>query len=135
MRSRNPRRLNAHAVDTGFDPTYPESNENWEACMLFPRVLACAVFVIAGLTQPTTAEQFGPSFDCHAAQQPLAQILCADSDLSRTDLRFAQAYFALLKQVGEVGKRELKQEDLQFLEAVQRQCSIPLSGQAASHSE
>src|SRR5205814_1756735 len=43
--------------------------------------------------------------------------------------------FALLKQVGEAGKRELKQEDLQFLEAVQRQCSIPFAGQARPQSE
>jgi peptidoglycan hydrolase-like protein with peptidoglycan-binding domain len=103
--------------------------------MLFPRVLGCAVFVIVGLTRPATAELIGPSFDCHSAQQPLAQILCSDPDLSRTDLRFAQAYFALLKQVGDAGKRELKQEDLQFLEAVQRQCKIPPSGQAAPQSE
>ena len=81
------------------------------------------------------AEQIGPSFDCHAAQQPLAQMLCSDPDLSRTDLRFAQAYFALLRQVGEAGKRELKREDLQFLEAVQRKCGIPTSGPSAPQSE
>jgi uncharacterized protein YecT (DUF1311 family) len=96
--------------------------------------------LIAGLiafvgAAASTAEQIGPSFDCHAAQQPLAQLLCSDPELSRTDLRFTQAYFALLKQVGEAGKRELKQEDLQFLEAVQRQCGIPPSGQAAPQSE
>jgi uncharacterized protein YecT (DUF1311 family) len=103
--------------------------------MLLPRVLAGAGLVIAGLIPLTTAEQIGPSFDCHTAQQPLAQILCSDPELSRTDLRFAQAYFALLKQVGEAGKSQLKQEDLQFLEAVQRQCSIPSSGQPPSQSE
>jgi hypothetical protein len=81
------------------------------------------------------SEQIGPSFDCYAAQQPLAQMLCADPELARTDLLFAQAYFALLKQVGEAGKRELKEEDLRFLEAVQRQCGIPQSGQAVPQSE
>jgi peptidoglycan hydrolase-like protein with peptidoglycan-binding domain len=96
--------------------------------------LITAVIALTG-AEKATAEQIGPSFDCHAAQQPLAQLLCSDPGLSRTDLRFTQAYFALLKQVGEAGKRELKQEDLQFLEAVQRQCGIPASGQAAPQSE
>jgi hypothetical protein len=98
-------------------------------------MLVCALFSLGGFSWAANAEQIGPSFDCHAVQQPLAQMLCSDPDLSRTDLRFGQAYFALLKQVGEPGKRELKAEDLQFLEAVQRQCSIPLAGQAAPQSE
>ena len=37
--------------------------------------------------------------------------------------------------VDPAGKRELKEEDLRFLEAVQRQCGIPPSGQAAPQSE
>src|SRR5437588_2195301 len=75
--------------------------------MSHPRFLAFAAFVIAAMTQPTAADQIGPSFDCAAARQPLAQILCADPDLSQTDLRFAQAYFALLPQLDDAGKRDL----------------------------
>jgi uncharacterized protein YecT (DUF1311 family) len=96
--------------------------------------LIAGVVALIGAAK-ATAEQIGPSFDCHTAQQPLAQLLCSDPDLSRTDLRFAQAYFALLKQVGEAGKNQLKQEDLQFLDAVQRKCSIPTPGQAVPQSE
>ena len=103
--------------------------------MLFSRVLGCAALVIAGLTQPISAEQIGPSFDCSAARQPLAQILCADPDLSQTDLRFAQAYFALLPQLDDAGKRELKQEDLRFLDAVQQHCGIPPAGPAPAKSD
>jgi uncharacterized protein len=93
------------------------------------------IFAFAALTRSAMAEQIGPSFDCHKAQQPLAQMLCADPDLSRTDLRFAQAYFALLRQVGDAGKGELKQEELQFLETVQQQCGIPRSGPVVPQSE
>ncbi len=79
-------------------------------------------------------KQLGPSFDCNVAQQPLAQMLCADAELSRVDLRFAQAYWALLGQVGDGGSRELKQEDLQFLDAVQQQCGIPRLGPAVAQT-
>jgi hypothetical protein len=103
--------------------------------MLLPRLLVSWLLVFFLSTRFATAEQIGPSFDCHSARQPLAQMLCTDPDLSRTDLRFARAYFALLRQVGDAGKRELKQEDLQFLEVVQRQCGIPLSGQIAPQSQ
>jgi peptidoglycan hydrolase-like protein with peptidoglycan-binding domain len=80
-------------------------------------------------------EQVGPSFDCRAAKQPLAQMLCADAELSRVDLRFAQAYWALLSQVGDSGSRDLKQEDLRFLDAVQQQCGIPRSGPVVAQGE
>jgi Putative peptidoglycan binding domain len=80
-------------------------------------------------------EQVGPSFDCRAAKQPLAQTLCADADLSRVDLRFAQAYWALFSQVGDSGSRDLKQEDLRFLDAVQQQCGIPRSGPVVAQTE
>jgi hypothetical protein len=103
--------------------------------MLFLRALVCAALAIAGLIQPAMAEQIGPSFDCRAAHQPLAQILCADTDLSRTDLRFAQAYFALLPQLDDAGKRDLKQEDLRFIDAVQQHCGIPSTGPTPAQTD
>src|SRR5437763_1004752 len=69
-----------------------------------------------------------PSRGCRTAQQPLAQVICADRDLALTDLRCAQAHVALLKQLDDTGKRDLKQEDLRFLDAVQQHCGIPLTG-------
>jgi uncharacterized protein YecT (DUF1311 family) len=97
--------------------------------------VGCATLAFVGFSLAVRSEQIGPSFDCHVAQQPLAQMLCADPKLSLADLRFAQAYFALLKQVGDAGKRELKEEDLRFLQAVQQQCGIAASGQPPSQSE
>jgi hypothetical protein len=55
--------------------------------------------------------------------------------LAATDLRFSQAYFALLKQLDDAGKRELKQEDLHFLEAVQDHCGIPPTGATPMQSD
>ncbi len=103
--------------------------------MPLPRLLAYSAIALAGFSLIASSEQIGPSFDCHRAQQPLAQMLCADPELSRTDLRFAQAYFALLRQVGDSGKGELKQAELQFLEAVQQQCGIPRTGPVVPQSE
>jgi clan AA aspartic protease (TIGR02281 family) len=55
-------------------------------------------------------------------------LLCADDDLSRLDLRFGQAYWALYQQLGPAGQPQLKQEDLAFFDQVQEQCGVPRSG-------
>jgi S1-C subfamily serine protease/uncharacterized protein len=73
-------------------------------------------------------ERIGPGFDCSKATQSLAFMICADADLSRTDLRFNQAYRALLQQLDEPGRRQLKQDDVQFLEGMQQTCGVPKSG-------
>ena len=70
----------------------------------------------------------GPSFDCDKAAAPLALMICADADLSRLDLRFNQAYWALYQQLGPAGQPELKEEDLAFINQVQEQCAVPVSG-------
>ncbi|MBV8088371.1 MAG: DUF1311 domain-containing protein [Alphaproteobacteria bacterium] len=84
-------------------------------CLISPPRLACS--------QP-----IGPGFDCAKAAQPLARLICANADLSRTDLEFNQAYQALLAQVGPGGRRELQQEDVEFINYVQRLCGIPQTG-------
>jgi uncharacterized protein len=43
-------------------------------------------------------DRIGPSFDCSTVGYPLALMICADGDLSRLDLRFGQAYWALFQQ-------------------------------------
>jgi predicted aspartyl protease/uncharacterized protein len=75
-----------------------------------------------------SSNRIGPSFDCSKAGYPLAFLLCADADLSRLDIRFGQAYWALFQQLGPEGQPELKQEDLTFFDQVQAQCQIPRSG-------
>src|SRR6516162_1166891 len=76
----------------------------------------------------TGHNRIGPSFDCSTAGYPLALLICADSDLSRLDLRFGQAYWALFQQLGPAGQPQLKQEDLAFFEQVQAQCQVPRAG-------
>jgi S1-C subfamily serine protease/uncharacterized protein len=70
----------------------------------------------------------GPSFDCDKAAVPLALMICADVDLSRLDLRFNQAYWALYQQLGPAGQPQLKEEDLAFINQVQEQCAVPTTG-------
>jgi peptidoglycan hydrolase-like protein with peptidoglycan-binding domain len=52
--------------------------------------------------------------------------------LSRLDLRFNQAYWALFAQLGAPGKHDLRQEDLHFVQDVQIQCGVPESGATPS---
>lgn len=59
---------------------------------------------------------------------PLARMICANPELSETDLRFNQAYFALLQQLDPAGRKLLQQEDQEFLNSVQRFCGVPASG-------
>jgi uncharacterized protein len=73
-------------------------------------------------------DRIGPSYDCSIAGYPLALMICADGDLSRLDLRFGQAYWALFQQLGPAGQPQLKEEDLTFFDQVQGQCYVPRSG-------
>jgi uncharacterized protein/predicted aspartyl protease len=74
------------------------------------------------------SNRVGPSFDCRKAAKPLAFLICADSQLSRLDLRFGQAYWALFQQAGPDGQPALKRDDIEFLAQVQEQCGLPQSG-------
>jgi uncharacterized protein len=40
----------------------------------------------------TAGERVGPGFDCTVVTAPLALLICSNTDLSKTDLRFNQAY-------------------------------------------
>jgi peptidoglycan hydrolase-like protein with peptidoglycan-binding domain len=108
-------------------PRWRRTKIEGENVRLSGRTLALAIWTLFG-SVAFAQERVGPSFDCAAARQPLAQMLCASSDLARTDLLFSQAYWALFQQVGEAGKKDLKQEDIRFIDAVQQQCGVPHSG-------
>jgi S1-C subfamily serine protease len=82
----------------------------------------------AALDNPPAANRLGPSFDCSAAKKPLALILCSDPQLSLTDLRFGQAYYALFQSLDATGQALLHEEDLEFLDNVQEACDLPQSG-------
>jgi uncharacterized protein/predicted aspartyl protease len=73
-------------------------------------------------------DRIGPGFDCSKAVRPLALLICADADLALIDLRFNQAYWALLHQLDELGQEGLREEDIAFIDTVQDECGLPRSG-------
>lgn len=77
---------------------------------------------------PAALERVGPSFDCSKAVAPLAAMICGDPELSRVDLQFNQAYWALFQQLGAAGQPQLKEEDIEFIDRVQERCGVPRSG-------
>jgi uncharacterized protein/predicted aspartyl protease len=77
---------------------------------------------------PAAPDRIGPSYDCTNASRPLERMICADADLSRLDLQFNQAYWALLYALGPAGQQPLKVEDIAFVDRVQEQCRIPVAG-------
>ena len=80
---------------------------------------------------PSTAgsgRAIGPSFDCNTEQTPEAQFICASPDLSRADLEFVQAYYALRQQAGPAGWQALKREDIDFQHRTDVRCGIAPSG-------
>lgn len=86
-----------------------------------------------GLAQPLRQANgyptaIGPSFDCTATHSPGAQVICSSPGLSRTDLIFVQAYYALRQEVGESGWQALKVEAVEFENRALQQCGIPLTG-------
>lgn len=78
--------------------------------------------------QPPVSGRIGPSFDCEGAMRPLALMICASPELSRLDLRFVQAFQALLYQAGKAGRSELWQEAINFQKSVLQECGIPEAG-------
>ena len=74
------------------------------------------------------ASRVGPGFDCNRANTPLTFLICGDAELSRLDLRFNQAYWALFQQIGPAARPQLKEEDIEFIDQVQDQCGLPKSG-------
>jgi S1-C subfamily serine protease/uncharacterized protein YecT (DUF1311 family) len=70
----------------------------------------------------------GPGFDCYKANTPLTFLICGDAELSRLDLRFNQAYWALFQQIGPAAQPGLKEEDIEFIDQVQEQCGLAKSG-------
>ncbi len=77
---------------------------------------------------PIARDRLGPGFDCSKATAPLALMICADPELSRIDLAFNQAYWALYQQRNDADHQQLKEEDVRFLDSVQDRCGVPRSG-------
>ena len=79
-------------------------------------------------SETTPSGHVGPSFDCNKAASPLTFLICGNAELSRVDLAFNQAYWALYQQLGVVGQAQLKEQDLAFIVQVQARCGLPTSG-------
>ncbi|MGH7099570.1 MAG: retroviral-like aspartic protease family protein [Stellaceae bacterium] len=77
---------------------------------------------------PRAGDRIGPSFDCSKVTRPLPLLICADPGLSRRDLRFNQAYWALYQQAGPAGRAELQQDDRAFIAGISERCGLPPSG-------
>jgi hypothetical protein len=75
-----------------------------------------------------SSARVGPSFDCGAVHTPGAQLICSDDNLSRTDLIFVQAYYAMRQQVGPAGWQALKAEAVDFEDRTLQQCGVPVAG-------
>jgi peptidoglycan hydrolase-like protein with peptidoglycan-binding domain len=78
-----------------------------------------------------TQQRVGPSFDCSSApvaQQPLAQIICSNDGLARTDLSYVNVYSALRETLSDTGRKALREEANAFVERVRAACAIPSSG-------
>lgn len=86
-------------------------------------------------TTDTTGGRIGPGFDCAVATAPLAQLICSDPKLSKTDLRFNQAYQALRQSLDPAGRQRLAAEDLEFLNSVKLGCGVPEAGAVAGSGE
>jgi uncharacterized protein len=86
-------------------------------------------------TTISARDRIGPSFKCAPGQDPLAQIICSDSNLSLVDLLFVQAYQALRHQLDEPGQHSLRLEANDFHNSILQDCRVPLAGQVSSLSE
>src|SRR5271163_1175327 len=101
-----------------------------EARIAFLRAYGVAA---GGAPSPVSAPaaangRVGPSYDCGKVTSPLALLICGDPKLSRLDLSFGQAYWALFQQLGRAGQPQLKDQDIAFIGQVQDQCGLPPNG-------
>lgn len=83
---------------------------------------------VATPAEPTASGHIGPSYDCSKATTPLTLLICVDPGLSRLDLRFGQAYWALFQQLDPSDRKSLTEEDLSFIDQVQFDCGLPRAG-------
>jgi clan AA aspartic protease (TIGR02281 family) len=87
-------------------------------------ILATAIIAIAAVTPGPAKARQGPGFDCTKAHHPLAQLICADDDLSRIDLLMNEAYDAYRNIQAPEGKKSLAQQQAAFIRNVIEVCRI-----------
>ncbi len=93
-----------------------------------------ASFLLFLLSAPATAladtGKIGPSFACPrpAPADGLSQMICNNSDMSREEVVFEQAYYALRYFHGRGDWKALKAQAVTFNTTLRTQCGIPLAG-------
>lgn len=94
-------------------------------CLLFSLpASADTVSLGSGPGGQSSTTRIGPSFPCPASRDPLAQLICDSSELSRVDLTFVQTYQAYRQQVGPEGQKALRAESVEFARSVRAACGI-----------
>lgn len=81
--------------------------------------------------QGDQTSNLGPSFDCQSkvvSNQPLAQIICGNKELSRFELAYVISYQALRESLGGEDRKVLANEAQHFVIALNDQCQIPRTG-------
>lgn len=76
-------------------------------------------------------ERPAPSFDCTSASalnQPLAQIICSNVELSVLELSYVIAYQAMRHSLNDRGKKELAAAAASFVITTTASCDVPPSG-------
>lgn len=93
----------------------------------WPTVYAI-VCAVAAMVSSGESRGAGPSFQCGATIDPLAQVVCSDPKLSQLELVYVQSYQALRQQVGVDGQAALRTEaNAHYLHMVQA-CGLPRLG-------
>ncbi len=102
--------------------------------MMIPvRSVAASVLLLSvSAAVPCLADtsRVGPSFACPrpAPADGLTQMICDNPDMSREEVVFEQAYYALRQADGRAGWKALKVEAIAFNTALRTRCSIPFAG-------
>jgi clan AA aspartic protease (TIGR02281 family) len=76
-----------------------------------------------------SASAVGPGFDCSRATAPLGRMICVSPTLSRIDLHYNQAYWALRQSLNSQGQRALDVEVSEFINSVELGCDVPEVGE------
>lgn len=75
-------------------------------------------------------------FDCTAnPRPPIAALVCRTPSLGQADFALAQVYYSLRQQVGQAGRKTLREDYSHFFQAARETCGVPSSGALPSDTE
>ena len=95
-------------------------------------IAALTFLLLVSTSSPCVADtdHIGPSFVCPrpAPADGLSQTICDDPSMSREEMVFEQAYYALRQADGRAGWKALKVEAITLNTTLRTRCGIPLAG-------